>query len=141
MNKLQRKTYTKPILNSEAFVPNTYVAACALENGVTEYTLSCTASDNWLEKHSDDGCRRPLAFKVTVTDGHITKITEAGNTSGYWDGGECENIRIQPGNQKPENVTISPNGTYNLTWTTDVGYDMNHSGTLNCATAQYKNMS
>ena len=28
MNKLQRKTYTKPILSSEAFVPNTYVAAC-----------------------------------------------------------------------------------------------------------------
>lgn len=41
MNKLQRKTYTKPILNSEAFVPNEYVAACETHK---EYGLKCETS-------------------------------------------------------------------------------------------------
>lgn len=48
MNELQRKTYTKPILSSEAFVPNEYVAACETHK---EYGLQCnTTQATALEK-------------------------------------------------------------------------------------------
>ena len=38
-----RKNYVKPLLNSEVFVPQTYVAACADEPGYTKYSFTCNA--------------------------------------------------------------------------------------------------
>ena len=56
MNKSQKKTYTKPILTSEAFVPNEYVAACETHK---EYGLKCdTTRANALETGNPPGGHR-----------------------------------------------------------------------------------
>lgn len=130
-----KRVYNKPMLITEAFVPQEYVAACAVEEGATSYFLQCTAEDSWLVKHSEDGCRRPTAFRVDVDDEtmKIVNIYEAGNNSGFWnEEGPCENIQV---NGVPaSSVALERNGAYSLTWTTDVGYDMPHSGTLKLTT-------
>lgn len=130
-----KRVYNKPMLITEAFVPQEYVAACAAEEGATSYFLQCTAEDGWFVKHSEDGCRRPTAFRVDVDDEtmKIVNIYEAGNNSGFWnEEGPCENIQV---NGVPaSSVALERNGAYSLTWTTDVGYDMPHSGTLKLTT-------
>lgn len=147
--EVRKRTYNKPLLQCEAFVPNEYVAACEPENGITEYYLACTAKDSYVQtqwgeiqaKHSDDGCKRATAFTVSVNEnGYITSIYEAGNNSGAWSGGECENITVNGLSASTVPLT-NLNGAYSLTWTTNVGYDMPHSGTLKLSTAQKVNMS
>lgn len=147
MNKLQRKTYTKPILSSEAFVPNTYVAACAETGGEISYSLVCNVNQN---SHSTtDGCRVPGAFTITIDkDGCVTNIYERPNNSGNWNGGDVDNLKINGiPYDDPDACLSSETTTYNLTWTTRVGKwgfytDMPHSGTLNRSTAPIvKNMS
>lgn len=149
----RKKTYNKPLLQSEAFVPNEYVAACSPVAGATSFYLACTAEDSrlYLEdwgmtvnvRHSASGCKRATAFRVDIDNNtkKILHIYEDKNNSGYWDvEGECENIKVGgiPANEAP---LSDPNGTYNLTWTTDVGYDMPHSGTLRLTTPISVNMS
>lgn len=139
-----KRVYNKPMLITEAFVPQEYVAACAAEEGATSYFLQCTAEDSKIDLgiwgvhdvvHSSNGCKRPTAFRVDVDDKtmKIVNIYEAGNNSGYWDEeGPCENIQV---NGVPaSSVALERNGAYSLTWTTDVGYDMPHSGTLKLTT-------
>ena len=40
-----KRTYNKPVLKSETFVPNNYVAACVAENGETQFTIIQKAKD------------------------------------------------------------------------------------------------
>ena len=146
----RKKVYGKPMLIAEEFVPNEYVAACAITPGVTSYAMNCSAADQYdvtvkLNSgryynvniiHSSDGCKRTSAFRVDIKDNQIIGIYEDKNDSGVWNAeGPCENIVVTNG-------PINGDGTYYLTWTTDVGYDMPHSGTLTISTSNaIKNMS
>lgn len=128
-----RKLYNKPMLMAEEFVPNEYVAACAITPGVTSYVMKCDGEPKrtWKEwNHSEDGCLRESAFRVDVKDNQIIAIYEKENTSGWWNTeGPCENIVV-------ENGPITGDGNYNLTWTTQTGwFDMPHSGTLKINTS------
>lgn len=151
---MEKKVYYKPILMAEAFVSQEYVAACATVPGVTSYRLSCSANDQYDVTvkltgtqggrpgqnyktdivHSSDGCKRESAFRVDIKNNQIIGIYEDENNSGVWDAeGPCQNINP---------TTISGDGVYQLTWTTDVGYNMPHSGTLVVSTSNaVKNMS
>lgn len=141
MNKLQRKTYTKPILNSEAFVPNEYVAACAPENGITEYWIACDGKSGDGRDHNAEGCKRPTAYEVAVNQqGYIQYIYEAENELG-WGGGNATNITVN-GSPSSSTPLSDPNGTYDLTWNTRVGWvTMYHTGQLKLSTAIKVNMS
>ena len=46
---MEKRNYVKPILNSEAFVPQTYVAACAEEPGYVIYSFECSAGEKYKE--------------------------------------------------------------------------------------------
>ena len=39
---MEKRNYVKPLLNSEEFVPQTYVAAC-VAGGYTQYSFICNA--------------------------------------------------------------------------------------------------
>ena len=135
MNQM-KKSYIKPALCSEAFVPNEYVAVCATTGGDKSYSMACEVDD---PAHSTtDGCRVPAAFTITIdANGNIVSIYERGNSSGNWNGGEVDNI----------NIVYKTEDEYKLTWTTKVRkwgfyYDMKHEGTLNIKTAPLvKNIS
>lgn len=144
---MEKRVYNKPMLMTEAFVPQEYVAACATIPGVTSYAMSCRGEpkenpdpglfepDEW--NHSEDGCLRTSAFRVDIKDNKIVAIYEAANTSGYWNTeGPCENIKILNG-------PIVGDGAYELEWTTRTGWiDMPHSGTLVISTSNsIKHMS
>lgn len=151
-----KKQYNKPILISEEFVPQEYVAVCAITPGVTSYAMNCSAVDQYDVTvkltgtqggregqsyktniiHSSDGCKRTSAFRVDIKDNQIIGIYEDKNDSGVWGAeGPCQNIVVTNG-------PITGDGTYNLTWTTDVGYNMPHSGTLRISTSNaIKNIS
>lgn len=151
-----KKVYGKPMLIAEEFVPNEYVAACAITPGVTSYAMNCSAADQHdvIVKltgtqggrpgqdyktdiiHSSEGCKRTSAFRVDVRDNQIIGIYEDKNNSGVWDAeGPCQNIVVTNG-------PIIGDGTYHLTWTTDVGYNMPHSGVLTISTSNaIRNMS
>ena len=76
MNKSQKKTYTKPILTSEAFVPNEYVAACETHK---EYGLKCdTTRANALETGNPPGGHRSTAGYC----GHISSQKILTNSEG-----------------------------------------------------------
>lgn len=135
MNQM-KKSYIKPALCSEAFVPNEYVAVCATTGGAKSYSMACEVNSS--DHSTTDGCRVPDAFTITIdADGNIVSIYERGNNSGNWNGGEVDNIEI---------VTKTEN-EYKLKWTTRVGkwgfyYNMQHEGTLNIKTAPLvKNIS
>lgn len=144
MNKQQRKTYTKPLLSSEAFVPNTYVAACAPENGKTEFWLACDGQSGDGRNHSQDGCKRPTAYKITFNENtqKIESIWEMPNNSGWWDdGGYAKNITVN-GNPASSTPLTDLNGVYNLKWETQViQVTMVHTGTLRLSTAVNVNLS
>lgn len=128
-----KRIYNKPMLVTEAFVPNQYVAACAITPGVTSYAMKCSGEPKrtWKDwDHSEDGCLRESAFRVDMKGNQIVAIYEAANNSGFWDTeGPCENIVVKNG-------PITGDGSYNLTWTTRTGmYDMPHSGTLTISTS------
>ena len=137
---MEKRVYNKPMLMTEAFVPQEYVAACATIPGVTSYAMSCSGEPKktWKEwDHSEDGCLRTSAFRVDIKDNKIVAIYEAENTSGYWNTeGPCENIKILNG-------PIVGDGAYELEWTTKTGWiDMPHSGTLVISTSNsIKHMS
>lgn len=40
---MEKRKYEKPMLISEAFIPNEYVAACAEDPGYTKYSFTCNA--------------------------------------------------------------------------------------------------
>ena len=42
---MKKKVYEKPMLISEAFIPNEYVAACAEDPGYTKYSFTCNAGE------------------------------------------------------------------------------------------------
>ena len=42
---MKKKVYEKPMLISEAFIPNEYVAACAENPGYTKYSFTCNAGE------------------------------------------------------------------------------------------------
>lgn len=138
----KKKGYVKPIIATEEFVPQEYVAVCLPENGVTEYYLACDGTSGDGRDHSEDGCRRPDAYIISVTEnGYITSIYEKENNSGWWNGGEATNITV---NGSPASTTplSDLNGTYNLSWETRViAVTMKHTGTLKLSTAINVNLS
>ena len=42
---MEKRKYEKPMLISEAFIPNEYVAACAEDPGCTKYSFTCNAGE------------------------------------------------------------------------------------------------
>lgn len=42
---MEKRKYEKPMLVSEAFIPNEYVAACAENPGYTKYSFTCNAGE------------------------------------------------------------------------------------------------
>lgn len=67
----KKRAYVKPSLESEAFVPNTYVAACG-DSGVTYY-FECNAGEPYT--YYVNG---PWGIKIPVTDDHPYKVTTVG---------------------------------------------------------------
>lgn len=146
MNQRKRKSYIKPVLCQEEFIPSSYVAACVAENGETQFYLCCTEEYQagvMGEGHTDDGCHRPEAFTVTLNeDKTIKSIYENPNNSGWWNqGGYADNIQVN--GQSAALVPLTDlNGSYELTWDTHPGWTtMGHSGTLTLSTAVNVNMS
>lgn len=141
MNQM-KKSYIKPALCSEAFVPSSYVAACVAENGETQFYLCCIEpyQDKKGEGHTDDGCHRPSAFTVTLNaDNTIKSIYENANNSGWWNGGYATNIKVE--GESAENFPLDLNGQYTITWDTHPGTTMGHTGTLKLSTAVNVNIS
>lgn len=141
MNQM-KKSYIKPALCSEAFVPSSYVAACVAENGETQFYLCCNEpyQDKQGEGHTDDGCHRPSAFTVTLNaDNTIKSIYENGNNSGFWGGGYATNIKVE--GQPAANVPLDLNSEYEITWDTKPVITMGHTGILRLSTAVNVNMS
>lgn len=138
-----KRTYNKPVLNSETFVPNTYVAACVAENGETQFYLACIEEYQNIsgEGHTDTGCKRPEAYTITLNANNTIKsIFENPNNSGWWDqGGYATNIKVN--GQSAQNVVLDLNGEYTLTWDTHPGITMGHTGILKLSTAINVNMS
>lgn len=139
----RKKTYNKPLLQSEAFVPNEYVAACVAENGETQFYLACIEEyqDKPGEGHTDNGCKRPEAYTITLNENNTIKsIWENSNNSGWWNnGGYATNIKVN--GQNIEGYVLDLNGTYTLTWDTYPGRTMGHTGILKLSTAINVNMS
>lgn len=144
MNKQQRKTYTKPLLSSEAFVPNTYVAACVAEYGETTYYLACDSPLNGADghQHRDNGCKDAKAYTVYINqEGHITGINE---NSTNWGNHDAFDIKVQTNNGYVDAsvVKIELNGIYNLQWkTTWYGQTLSHYGDFRRSTPINVNMS
>lgn len=136
----KKKGYVKPIIATEEFVPQEYVAACVGEYGETQYQLACQATSYPWSQHID--CKSPDAYTITIDrNGYITSIWERPNDSGNFDeGGYASNIKIN-GQDSSGYPLTDKNAIYNITWTTDVGYDMQHTGTIKLSTAIVVNMS
>lgn len=49
---MEKRKYEKPMLISEAFIPNEYVAACAEDPGYTKYSFTCNAGAGVTHKGS-----------------------------------------------------------------------------------------
>ena len=141
--RIMKRTYNKPVLNSETFVPNTYVAVCPPVNGKTEYWLACDGGDDDRD-HTADGCLRATAYKITVNEntGIIESIFEMPNNSGWWDdGGYARNITVN-GSPASSTPLKDLNGEYNLRWETQViAVTMVHTGKLKLSTAVNVNLS
>ena len=50
---MEKRKYEKPMLISEAFIPNEYVAACAEDPGYTKYSFTCNAGAGVTHKGSE----------------------------------------------------------------------------------------
>lgn len=132
MNQM-KKSYIKPILCSEAFVPSSYVAACVAENGETTYYLQCDGDYmNDRLPHTEEGCLRSTAYTITVKDNKITNIYEAPNVHGF-QGADVTNIKID--GKSINDVTLDPNASYTLTWETYFISTYHHKGTFSTKTA------
>ncbi len=131
----KKKGYVKPIIATEEFVPQEYVAVCVGEYGETQFYLACTGESNDGRDHSEDGCKRPTAYRITVVNDKIESIWEYPNNSGWWNqGGYATNIKVD--GMDASTVTLDKNGEYYLTWDTQVfQVTMNHTGTLKLSTA------
>ena len=140
-----KKNYTKPILMSEVFVPQEYVAVCPPVNGVTEYELACNGGEDVILQHSNNGCKRSDAYTISIDEqGYIKSIYEI--PSDLYNGGYAQNITV---NGSPASTTplTDLNGTYNLKWETK-SYDgtyidivFHHTGELRLSTAVNVNLS
>mgnify|MGYP003303271681 CR=1 FL=1 len=136
-----KRVYGKPMLVTEAFVPQEYVAACALEYGDMAFRLKCDG-DYMGDRlpHTAEGCLRPEAYTVfvdTETD-KIVYIEEAPNVHGF-QGAKVSNIKVD--GVSYENAVIEPNMSYGLTWETHYITTYHHKGTLTTSAAQQVNMS
>ena len=134
---MKKRNYVKPLLNSEAFEPQTYIAVCQPSYGATNYYLKCEETGLTMGGlHTTDGCRNPQAYSITVnSNGYITNIYEIGNST--FDGGNAFDITVN-GNNADNFILSDPNGKYSLTWKTEVKvwpYYMPHKGTLDLSTA------
>lgn len=136
-----KRVYNKPMLMTEAFVPQEYVAACAVEYGGMAFYLKCDG-DYMGDKlrHSSDGCLRPEAYTVFVDPEtkKIDYIKEAPNRYGF-PGAEVSHIEVN--GESYENVTIEPNKEYSLTWETYYIDTYHHKGTLKTSASLQVNMS
>ena len=138
---MMKRTYNKPILTSEAFVSNTYVAACALEGGEKKYYLACNGGNDDRE-HTVGGCLDPDAYEISIDDqGYIKSIWEVPNDENpdySFKGEYAQNITVNGGSYKTNPIHEGDNY---LTWTTIYGI-MKHTGILNLKTAPLvKNIS
>ena len=138
---MEKRVYNKPMLMMEAFVPQEYVAVCALEYGDMAFRLKCDG-DYMGDRlpHTAEGCLRPEAYTVFVdseTD-KIVYIEEAPNVHGF-QGAKVTNIKV--GGVSYENVVIEPNKSYELTWETYFYATFHHKGVLTTSAAQQVNMS
>lgn len=143
----RKKTYNKPLLQSEAFVPNEYVAACVAEIGVTQYYLACDSPTDGADghQHRTNGCKDPDAYTVDIDrNNHISLIKETNGWTLFGDP-NAFNIKIKVGDKYVDasEVEIDLNGEYDLQWQTKWGYNdiLTHYGDFKRTTPINVNMS
>lgn len=138
----RKKTYNKPLLQSEAFVPNEYVAACVAEVGKTQYYLACDSPLDGADghQHRTSGCKDFRAYTVDIDENnHITSIKE---TNGWTLLGNPNAFNIKVNYEDASGVEIALNGTYDLEWQTKWGSDtLTHYGDFRRSTPINVNMS
>ena len=79
---MEKRKYEKPMLISEAFIPNEYVAACAEDPGYTKYSFTCNAGEG--VTHGILGITTKYVWDVYVNG---QKITGNGFIGGHY--GPC----------------------------------------------------
>ena len=140
----KKKGYVKPIIATEEFVPQEYVAVCLPEKGVTEYYLACDGTSGDGQSHRADGCLNPQAYEISVdTNGYIVKIYERPNS--FFGGGNASNITVNGAPAATMPLT-DINGEYALKWETTVWSwsgqsQMIHTGTIKLSTLVNVNLS
>ncbi|MBE6272578.1 MAG: hypothetical protein E7097_01635 [Bacteroides sp.] len=124
---MEKRNYVKPLLNSEEFVPQEYIAVC--------YQLECDYRGYVNgDYHSSGGCGNPENQVIRVDEnGNIINIYEKPNDEnddwhfpGYT--AELEEITTSTGSY---NVTTLIKQRATINWRTYVGdHYMHHSGTI-----------
>ena len=147
---MEKRNYVKPLLNSEAFVPQSYVASCQPTNGDLKYYISCNIKGleglNF-KYHDPNKCGSSTAYEITISpDYKITKLFERPHKGGFEYG--CDAYDITVGGTTYAScptgpISTSGNDEVNLTWKTKLtnGSVYTHQGSINLSQAILVNAS
>ena len=142
---MEKRNYVKPILNSEAFIPQTYVAACQPTNGELTYYISCGKRGGW-PYHNPNYCGSSTAYQITINDEYeITKLYESPHP-GFSEGDDAFGIEVN-GNTYESVPTgpicTDPDVPVTIIWKTkdDYGITYTHQGTITLNQATLVNAS
>ena len=142
---MEKRNYVKPLLNSEEFVPQTYVAGCQPTNGELTYYISC-AKKGGFPYHNPNYCGSPTAYEITINDEYkITKLYENPHT-GFSKGDDAYDIQVNGKTYTSvptEPICTDPNKPVTIGWKTkdDLGFTYNHQGTITLSQATIVNAS
>lgn len=107
-----KKTYVKPIMEMEGFVPNEYVAAC--------WELTCKVSSCGYNKRIGGDGYSANDLEKFVNDYNQSNVIHAGNNSEYYHGGgglldfykedpaEYYHVKVVLGMEFHHELTITP---------------------------------
>lgn len=142
-----KRTYNKPVLNSETFVPNTYVAVCS----ITTYKMACIVSgsedsdrDGKSCTHRSGSCRSKEKQVITFDANGYLKLYELENE--YFAGDACT-LLSDPTDDTSVTTLHKDNVTQGMTlyWKTSGtsygGWECIHQGTIDLSEDNIGNLS
>ena len=103
-----KKNYTKPTLMSEVFVPQEYVAVCAVEPGYTKYSFICNAGlgvtyngNKYVWNVYDDNGNKltKRGLYGPCDDSHILKVPEGTSVAAVFTKGYMDNFYTKDVNE------------------------------------------
>jgi len=137
---MEKRNYVKPLLNSEEFVPQTYVAACGYSGGGTINgwrfrTDEMTGTTAGLAKSAEDTSSSIIESPIgvnyltdlfTESNGDYTGIKSEYSSQFVWNDSDSDGI-IEPGEYITYYYTYTLNGVTN---STNVNFRINGSSTV-----------